>query len=209
MAEQKLSRKERERLRHRQEILETTLKLFSERGFHNVSIQEIAAESEFSVGTLYNFFESKESLFSALMMSCAHKIYEILMPILEEKTDERQRLCDYIKAHIQIIKDYAPSIKLYLSQNVSSALTVRSDVEPETDAVRDEIHQKLSKIFKSGIRKGIFRDINPWIATLSLSAILESFIFAVIKSPGEISVEDGLSRIEEIFFKGILRHPGT
>ena len=209
MAEQKLPRKERERLRHRQEILETTLKLFSERGFHNVSVQEIAEESEFSVGTLYNFFESKESLFSALMMSCAHKIYDILMPILEEKTDERQRISNYIKAHMQIIEDHAPSIRLYLSQNVPSALTVRPDVEPGTDAVRDEIHRKLSEIFKSGIRKGIFRDINPWIATLSLSAILESFVFTVIRSPEQISLEDGLSRVEEMFFKGSLRHPGT
>ena len=204
-----LSRKEREKLRHKEEILTAALKLFSDRGFHNVSMQEIAEQSEFSVGTLYKFFESKESLFSALMMSCAHRVSEILMPILEEKTDERQRISNYIKAHMQIIEDYAPSIRLYLSQNVPSALTVRPDIEPETDAVRDEIRQKLSKIFKSGIRKGIFRDINPWIATLSLSAILESFVFAVIKSPGQISVEDGLSRIEEMFFKGSLRHPGT
>jgi len=209
MAKAGLSRKERERLRHKEEIIAVALRLFSDRGFHNVSMQEIAEESEFSVGTLYNFFESKESLFSALMMSCAHRIYEILMPILEEKTNERQRISNYIKAHMQIIEDYAPSIRLYLSQNVPSALTVRPDVEPETDAVRNEIHRKLSKIFKSGIRKGIFRDINPWIATLSLSANLESFVFAVIKSPGQISVEDGLSRIEEMFFKGSLRHPGT
>ena len=209
MAEQKLPRKERERLRHRQEILETTLKLFSERGFHNVSMQEIAEESEFSVGTLYNFFESKESLFSALMGSCAHRISDILMPILEEEVDEKQRISNYIKAHEQIIADHVPSIRLYLSQNVPSALTVRPDVEPDTDAVRDVIHQKLSVIFKSGVRKGIFKDIDPWIAALSLPAMLESFVFAVIRSPEQISLEDGLSRIEEMFFKGSLRHPGT
>ena len=209
MAETKLSRKQREHLEHKQEILETALKLFSERGFHNVSMQEIAEESEFSVGTLYNFFESKESLFRALMKSCAHRISDILMPILEAQADEREKVSNYVKAHKQIIEDHAPTIRLYLSQDIPSVLTVRPDVEPETDAVRDEIHQKLSKIFKSGIRKGIFRDINPWIATLSLSAILESFVFAVIKSPGQISVEDGLSRIEEMFFKGSLRHPGT
>lgn len=209
MAETKLSRKQREHLEHKQEILETALKLFSERGFHNVSVQEIAEESEFSVGTLYNFFESKESLFGALMKSCAHRVSEILMPILEAQADEREKVSNYVKAHKQIIEDHAPTIRLYLSQDIPSVLTVRPDVEPETDAVRDAIHQKLSKIIKSGIREGIFRDINPWIATLSLSAILESFVFAVIKSPGQISVEDGLSRIEEMFFKGSLRHPGT
>jgi len=186
MAKTGLSRKERDRLRHKEEILAVALRLFSERGFHNVSVQEIAEESEFSVGTLYNFFESKELLFGALMKSVSN----------------------YVKAHKQIIEDHTPTIRLYMSQDIPSVLTVRPDVEPKTDAVRDEIHQKLLKIFKSGIRKGIFRDINPWITALSLSAILESFVFAVIKSPGQISVEDGLSRIEEMFFKGSLRHPG-
>ena len=209
MAEKQLLRKERERLRHRREILETALKMFSERGFHNVSMQEIAEESEFSVGTLYNFFESKESLFAALMGSCARRVSEILIPILEEKVDERQRISNYIKTHEQIIADHVPSIRLYLSQNIASALTARLDAEPETDAVRDVIHRKLSGIFKSGVRKGIFKDIDPWIAALSLSAMLESFVFAVIRSPGQISVEDGLSIVEEIFFKGSLRHSST
>ena len=71
MAMAELPRKEREKLQHKEEILTVALKLFSDRGFHNVSMQEIAEESEFSVGTLYKFFESKESLFAALMKSCA------------------------------------------------------------------------------------------------------------------------------------------
>ena len=39
----KLSRRERERQRHKAEILSAAVKLFSERGFHNVSMNEIAA----------------------------------------------------------------------------------------------------------------------------------------------------------------------
>ena len=209
MAMAELPRKEREKLQHKKEILTIALKLFSDRGFHNVSMQEIAEESEFSVGTLYNFFESKESLFAALMRSCANRVSDILMPILEEKTDERLKISNYIKAHKQIIEDHAPSIRLYLSQDVPSVLTVRPNVEPETDVVRDAIHQKLSDVFTLGIEKGIFRHVDPWIATLSLSATLESFVFAVIKSPGQISVEDGISRIEEVFFNGSLRNSGT
>jgi AcrR family transcriptional regulator len=196
MAETKLSRKQREHLEHKQEILETALKLFSELGFHNVSMQEIAEESEFSVGTLYKFFESKESLFSALIRSCGHRVSDILVPILDGKTDEKQKIVNYIEAYKQIIQDHAPSIKLYLSQNFPSALTLRADVEPETDAIREVFQEKLSDIFKSGMRKGIFKGLDPWITTLSLSAILESFVFSVIKSPGQISGEDGISRIK-------------
>ena len=209
MATHQLSRKEREHLRHKEEIMEVALMLFSDRGFHNVSMQEIAVESEFSVGTLYNFFESKDSLFAALMRSCANKVSEMLMPILEEKTDEKLKISNYIKAHKQIIEDYAPTIRLYLSQNVSFASMVHPDVEPAIDAMRDAIYQRLSYIFKSGIRKGIFKDIDPRMAALSLSAMLESLVFAFIKNPGQISIEDGIAKIEEIFYNGSLKHSGT
>jgi len=205
MAETKLSRKEREKLQHKEEILATTLKLFSDKGFHNVSMQEIAEQSEFSVGTLYKFFESKKALFAELIGSCAHRVSDILIPILDEKADEKRKITSYIEAHKQIIEEYASSIRLYLSQNLQSVLTLGPDVEPETDAVREVIRQKLSDVFKSGMRNGIFKSVDPWITTLSLSAILESFIFSVIKSPEKISIDDGISRIKELFFMGIVK----
>ena len=200
-----LSRKEREKLRHKGEILSVALKLFSDKGFYNVSMNEIAEESEFSVGTLYKFFDSKESLFSALIGSCAKRVFDILIPILDEKVGEKQKVVNYIKAHRQIIEENEPSIRLYLSQNVPSASTLRPDVDSETNAVREAIQQRLSDIFESGMHKGVFKDFDPWMMTLSLSAILEGFVFSVIKSPGKILIDDGLSGIEELFFEGIVK----
>ena len=196
-----LTRKEREKLRHKEEILATALKLFSDKGFHNVSMQEIAEQSEFSVGTLYKFFESKEALFSELIGSCARRISDILLPILDDSVDEKQKIVNYIEAHKQIIENNAPSIRLYLSQNLPSA----SDVEPKTDAVRKAILQKVSKTFELGISKDIFKDIDPWITTLSLFAMLESVVFTAVKSPENISIEKGISSINELFFKGVMK----
>jgi len=53
----KLSRKEREKLWRRGQILETALDLFSENEYHNVSMREIARKAEFATGTLYKFFK--------------------------------------------------------------------------------------------------------------------------------------------------------
>jgi len=200
----KLSRKEKEKFRHREEILEAALSLFSDKGFHNVSMQEIAERSEFSVGTLYKFFESKDALFLELIGSCARRVSDVLIPILDDSIDEKQKIVNYIEAYKQIIEDNAPSIRLYLLQNLSPALTLHPDVEPETDRAREVFRQKLTDIFKSGMQKGIFKSLDPSITALALSAILESFVFSMIKSSVEISIEDGILRIEKLFFEGIL-----
>ena len=83
MAKAKLTRKEREKLRHKEDILAAALHLFSSKGFHNVSMQEIAQASEFAVGTLYNFFESKDTLFDEMTKSCGEKITKALIVILD------------------------------------------------------------------------------------------------------------------------------
>jgi AcrR family transcriptional regulator len=54
------------RAANRQRLLDAALKVFSERGYHGATIEEIAAESGLSNGALYYNFRNKEDLFLAL-----------------------------------------------------------------------------------------------------------------------------------------------
>ena len=56
------SRKEMEHRQRRKYILECAEKLFAEKGFDGVTVADIAKASEFSVGSLYLFFENKEEI---------------------------------------------------------------------------------------------------------------------------------------------------
>lgn len=54
--------RERKKQRTRQLLSETARRLFSERGFEQVSIAEIAREADVSEQTVFNYFPSKEDL---------------------------------------------------------------------------------------------------------------------------------------------------
>lgn len=60
-------RKEREKEQRKNDIVDAAQKLFFEKGINNVSMDEIANEAEFSKGTLYLYFKSKEELHWAIM----------------------------------------------------------------------------------------------------------------------------------------------
>ena len=61
------NRRERERTRHRQEILDASCEVFSEKGYRNATIADISKRSEFSIASIYKHFESKEDLYHSLI----------------------------------------------------------------------------------------------------------------------------------------------
>jgi AcrR family transcriptional regulator len=58
--------REEKRAANRQRLLDAALEVFSERGYHAATIEEIAAEAGLSNGAVYYNFRNKEDLFLAL-----------------------------------------------------------------------------------------------------------------------------------------------
>ena len=78
---EKISRKEREYLAHREEILSAAEKVFAAKGFFSTTMSDIAREAEFGTGTLYKYFKSKEELYFTLI---DEKVEEINRPVKAE-----------------------------------------------------------------------------------------------------------------------------
>ncbi|MFE0020973.1 TetR/AcrR family transcriptional regulator [Amycolatopsis sp. NPDC059021] len=56
-------RRERKKQQTRQALSAAATALFAERGFESVTVAEIAAAADVAVGTVFNYFDSKEELF--------------------------------------------------------------------------------------------------------------------------------------------------
>jgi AcrR family transcriptional regulator len=75
-------RKERERRRRSNDIVEAARRVFETKGFLNTTLQDVAKEAEISVGLIYRYFQSKEDIFASLALKGAEhfdsRIEEIL-----------------------------------------------------------------------------------------------------------------------------------
>lgn len=203
MGKATLSRKDKEKLRHKKEILSSALKLFSEKGFYNVSMRDIAQKSEFSIGTLYNFFESKESLFSELIDNTAQQISNEFTEILNGEGTEYERLSSFFRSLVKFCRQHKEIIKLYVS-----VLSIQGSMLSKTgphDNVRENIRSMIEQIIKEGIDKGQFRPVDPEITSIAINSANEAIIFDIAESTEESVLKEKFRRVEQLFLEGLLK----
>ena len=72
--------REIKKARTRQQIADTAARLFAERGYENVAVNDVAREAEVSEQTVYNHFSTKEQL------------------VTDREQQVQDRLCDLIRS---------------------------------------------------------------------------------------------------------------
>jgi len=62
------SRREREKAQRRDDILRAAREVFFQRGFHTVTVDDIAVAAEVGKGTVYLYFDTKETILAHLLL---------------------------------------------------------------------------------------------------------------------------------------------
>jgi TetR/AcrR family transcriptional regulator len=205
MEDEKLPRRERQKLAQRQEMLAAALELFSKKGYHNVSMHEIAEKAEFAIGTLYKFFQNKEDLYKALILEKFYMFREALTKAIEEPNDEIQKLRNYVKAKGEVFCANLPMIRLYFAETHGARFNVMAGFDAEMQQRRSDFMQIIASIFESGMKRKRFKKIaEPYQLAVSLDSITNAFLILWLDEPERHPYPENPDTILNILFKGLL-----
>ncbi|MCG8529447.1 MAG: TetR/AcrR family transcriptional regulator [Desulfovibrionales bacterium] len=197
-----LSRKEKEKIQHRQYIIDAAMQLFSEQGYHFVSMQEIAAAAEFSTGTLYKFFPSKRELFREIMLKVVEDISQEVRPVLYADIDEIEFITKYLEVRRTAFQKRIEYVRLYNVVGNGFGLSGDDVVDAVITQRKEESAERIARIIQRGVDKGVFKPVNVELAT----RLFEEFCQTIVRSEarqGQVSDED-IASIAELFLHGIL-----
>ena len=204
MEDMKIPRREREKLRQRQEMLAAALGLFSEKGYHNVSMQEIAQKAEFAIGTLYKFFKNKEDLYKALMLEQANKFDDELTKAIKEPDDEIEKLRNYARAKGELFRANVALIRLYFAETRGASFNVMA-LDSELRQQYYRFLQTLASVFERGIRRKRFKNIaDPYYLAIALDSLTNAFLFLWVEAPERHPYPEDPDTILDILFKGLV-----
>jgi AcrR family transcriptional regulator len=206
MENNKVPRRERQKLKQRQEMLAAALDLFSEKGYHNVSMHEIAQNAEFAIGTLYKFFKNKEDLYKALMLELADKFEAALTKALEEPDGEVEKLRNFVRTKGELFSANASMIRLYFAGTQGASFNGRAGLDSEIRERHGHFLETLASIFESGIKRKRFMKIaDPHYLAVAIESITNAFLFLWLEAPERHPYPGNPDTILDILFKGLIK----
>ncbi len=150
-----LSRKEREFLQREQLIIDTAKDIIGQEGFNNLTMERIAAEIEYSKGTVYKHFNSKEEVVTAIGRCCMDNLLDMFERASHYPGNNRERLAAIGLAH-SLYAQLHP-VELQNMQFISSQAVrekVSTDIQQEVLLREQKITEKVSSIVKQAMQDG-------------------------------------------------------
>jgi TetR/AcrR family transcriptional regulator len=205
MGEAKLSRRERAKLAQRQEMLAAALDLFSEKGYRNVSMQEIAEKAEFAIGTLYNFFRNKEDLYKALIKEMAGRFEEALSSAIQAPSQEIEKLRSYVRTKGEVFRGNASVIRLYFAETLGASYNIQAGLDSELRERHGTFLRTLATIFEDAMKRRRFRKIaDPYHLAVALDSLTSALLLLWLEEPDSHPYPEDPDTILDILFKGLI-----
>ena len=102
------------------EIMKTALNLFAKNGFYNTTIADIAREMGMSVGNMYNYFPSKESLAKELLMYTSKLFGEKLKKINEMDISSKEKIKKIVELYFKMAKEEPELVDYFMRVYLSN-----------------------------------------------------------------------------------------
>ncbi len=137
-------RRKREREQRKKAILKSARKLFAERGFKPVTVASIAKKAELSKGAIYLYFNSKEEIYTQILLSDVEAFHKTMSQIFSRGETASQILYEFSDAYIDIFLNAREQFRTLMNFMLSAE------------------HLNLS----NGIRRQIIREMNKTISLI-------------------------------------------
>ena len=182
----------------KRKIFETSIKLFSEKGYDATSIEEITAVTGVPKGTLYYHFSSKEEIFNFLV----EEGMKLLKNSIEIKTSKCDNTIDKLKAVVLIqlkgIKKYENVLTIVMSQVWGN--------EPRNVLCKEKVIEYIDviqKIIEEGFMRGDIKQCDANVLACEIFSLTCSTLIYKRKV-GEFEIDELYNEYERILLDKLI-----
>ncbi|MBE3555372.1 MAG: TetR/AcrR family transcriptional regulator, partial [Thermicanus sp.] len=134
----------------RAQMVEAAVELFARKGFHKATTREIAAESGFSIGTLYEYIESKEDVLYLVCSSIHEEMKNGLTLSIQKGKTGGEKLKEAIIGYIRVVDRLDDKVLLIYQETKS----LPKDAMRIVLRTEEEIAGIFARLLHEGVKDG-------------------------------------------------------
>lgn len=134
-------------------------KVFAKYGYHNSKVSMIASEAGLGKGTIYEYVKSKSELLQLVLEEGHNYVLTKVDEVIEKELEPEQTWKEAIGILFSSLDEFDDAARALMPELIGLEITEFNKME-ET-ALR--FISRFSKIYDSGVKAGVFRDIDSSI----------------------------------------------
>ena len=196
-------RKEREFNRRRAEILEQAEKIFAAKGFERATVAEIALAAGYAVGTIYQYFDGKDDLFTAMVTEKMEAMYSKIRRKVEQEKDRLGKIRALVRSQFRFAEKNRAFCAIFIRRE-STAFS-EGDSELKERIISDYMDHidYIEAIVRGGVAGGTLRQLPTRSLAFALAGMINSFIFSWMCMPGEEPLSARTDILVDIYLHGV------
>ncbi|MFO1400683.1 MAG: TetR/AcrR family transcriptional regulator [Steroidobacteraceae bacterium] len=193
----------RDRALKREAVIRAAARAFNARGYHNTSIDDIAAALEVTKPTIYYYVPNKEQLLLECFLAGLEQIRAALRAAASSRATAREQLDEVMRHYARAIAgEYGWCMVRAEDQDLSPESSTR------IRALKSEIDQGLRRLLRSGMRDGSIAYCDAKMSAFAIAGAL-NWIAHWFRGNRGMSATEVAEAFVGIFNRGLLPRPAA
>jgi AcrR family transcriptional regulator len=173
----------------RRQIMQVAEQLFTSRGFHEITTDDIAAAACVGKGTIYRYFKDKDDLF----FQTATNGFDELCELVRSQTDGRLSFDEQLLAVCRQIREFfesrRPLFRMIHSEE-SRLLMARGNIYEKWLGHRRRLTGAVAAVLERGVAEGQIRSDVP-------AEVLATFLLGMLRTQAR-DMDEGQGSVREV-----------
>jgi AcrR family transcriptional regulator len=184
----------------KKKILASAITVFSKKGFHQATMEEIAQAAGVAKGTLYYNYTSKSALFRAAVTDGIEAIIEQIREALSSDLPFHQHLRKLVEHNIALYLKYSDLTRIVFNELTSG---MDEQVLKEIERVRERYVDFISDQLRVGQEQGYLRPVDLKLAAVGLVGLVENLCAYHLKNPRQATRKKVVEHLYTLLSRGL------
>lgn len=188
------------------EILQAALQVFAKKGVANTKMIDIATTASIGKGTIYEYFKSKEDIFTAGFQHFFDGFEQNVENAVMQSENPEEQLQILVRSSLGAFFENHADFAIIMLDFWAEGIRTKDDSINETINLKQVYRMYralIVKIIETGIAQGIFREVNAVANASYLIAAMDGLMLQWVMEPEIFDINEVVEAICDVVLNGL------